>query len=167
MNELERFRQVQTFFFDVDGVFTNNDLLCTEAGELLRMMNVRDGYALKRAVKAGYQLVIITGGSSMGVVSRLKALGVTDIFSGIQDKLPVLKKYMEENGISPDQCLYMGDDLPDLEVMQWVDFSACPSDAVPEIKAIADYISPLPGGRGCVRDVIEKTMKLAGKWWPE
>lgn len=167
MNQLDQFHSIKTFFFDVDGVFTDNSLLCTDEGQLLRKMSVRDGYAVKRAVRAGYQIVIITGGSSEGVSDRLRNLGVHHIMSGIQDKLPIFLDFVEKQGIELDTALYMGDDLPDWEVMQRVGFPACPVDAVPEIKAISTYISPFPGGSGCVRDVIEKTLKLKGVWFPE
>lgn len=164
MNQLEKFRDVRTFFFDVDGVFTDSNLLITEKGELLRTMNVRDGYAVKRALNAGYQIVIITGGSSEGVKLRLQSLGIEDVFSGVSKKIEVFQRYLDRSGMDPQGILYMGDDLADREVMQKVGFPACPADAVPEIRSISDYISPYPGGHGCVRDVIEKTLKLADKW---
>jgi 3-deoxy-D-manno-octulosonate 8-phosphate phosphatase (KDO 8-P phosphatase) len=127
-------------------------------------MNVRDGYAVKMALNAGYQIVIITGGSSEGVKLRLQSLGIEDIFSGVSKKIEVFQRYLDRSGMDPQGILYMGDDLADREVMQKVGFPACPADAVPEIRSISDYISPYPGGHGCVRDVIEKTLKLADKW---
>jgi 3-deoxy-D-manno-octulosonate 8-phosphate phosphatase (KDO 8-P phosphatase) len=130
----------------------------------LRKMNVRDGYAVKRAIRAGYHMAIITGGNSEGVAMRLKGLGIEDVFSGVQNKLEVFQRYIDQKNIDPQGILYMGDDLPDREVMQRVGFPVCPSDAAQEIRKISDYISPFPGGHGCVRDVIEKTMKLADKW---
>jgi len=164
MNYLEQFRDIQTFIFDVDGVLTNSELIILENGRLLRKMNVRDGYALKRAVAAGYRVVIITGGKSSGVVSRLEGLGIKDIYKGVEDKLEVYEEYVEAYDIDPATILYMGDDLPDYEVMRRVGLPACPADAAVEIVQIAQYQSPIKGGAGCVRDVIEKVMKLHGNW---
>ena len=164
MNTLEKFREIRTLIFDVDGVLTNGDLLIQEDGQLLRSMNTKDGYALKQALQQGYRVVIITGGKSEGVVKRLQGLGITDIYSGIHDKLAVFREYVETHELDPEEILYMGDDLPDFEVMKRVGLPACPQDAVPEIMAICHYVSPKPGGKGCVRDVIEKVLRLKYKW---
>ncbi|GIV31602.1 MAG: 3-deoxy-D-manno-octulosonate 8-phosphate phosphatase [Saprospiraceae bacterium] len=163
-NVLARFRQVHTFIFDVDGVLTNSELLITEKGELLRKMNVRDGYAIKQAIDCGYRVLILTGGSSQGVISRLKDLGVQDILWGVRNKLGAYEEYLDAHQIDEEGILYMGDDLPDIEVMRRVGIPCCPADADAEIKAIAHYISPVKGGYGCVRDVIEKVLRLAGHW---
>lgn len=164
MNVLSAFRDIHTFVFDVDGVFTDGTLLITEQGELLRRMTVRDGFAVKLALRSGYRMVVITGGSSEGVDKRLRALGIDTIYSGIQDKLTVFRRYFAEHPVNFDAVLYMGDDVPDLEPMREVGLPACPADADPSIMAIAKYVSPLRGGHGCVRDVIEKTMRIQGKW---
>jgi 3-deoxy-D-manno-octulosonate 8-phosphate phosphatase (KDO 8-P phosphatase) len=164
MNQLEQFSGIETFIFDVDGVLTNNQLLVTEAGELLRQMNVRDGYALKRAVEQGYQVAIITGGRSEGVRLRLEGLGVSDIYTGISDKLEVYEAYLDKYSLSRDKVLYMGDDMPDYPVMCKVGLPACPADAAPQLFEIAAYISPCKGGDGCVRDVIEKVLRINGDW---
>jgi 3-deoxy-D-manno-octulosonate 8-phosphate phosphatase (KDO 8-P phosphatase) len=163
-NIFEYFKKINTFIFDVDGVLTNNNLLITEAGELLRTMSARDGYAIKQALQQGYRIAIITGGKSQGVIKRLEGLGIKDIFSGIEDKLPVYRNYLKNNNLNSDTVLYMGDDMPDRDIMRYVGLSACPADAIPEIIAVCNYISPLNGGAGCVRDVIEKTLKLRGHW---
>ncbi len=163
-NVLGDFKKIHTFIFDVDGVLTNGDLLITEKGELLRKMNVRDGYALKKTLFEKYKVIIITGGSSLGTTDRLKALGVTDIISGAQNKLQHYEKLLDEHGLDEDGILYMGDDIPDYEVMRRVGLPCCPNDAVPEIREIAKYISPFKGGEGCVRDVLEKVLKLSGLW---
>jgi 3-deoxy-D-manno-octulosonate 8-phosphate phosphatase (KDO 8-P phosphatase) len=163
-NIFEYFKKINTFIFDVDGVLTNNDMLITEAGELLRTMSARDGFAIKHALQSGYRIAIITGGRSQGVIKRLQGLGIKDIFSGIEDKLPIYRNYLKENKLSSDTILYMGDDLPDLDIMRYVGLAACPADATPEVIEKCNYISPLNGGAGCVRDVIEKTMKLRGHW---
>lgn len=167
MNYLEVFRDIRTFIFDVDGVMTNSDLIVLENGHLLRKMNVRDGYALKQAVKKGYRVAVITGGSSSGVVQRLKALGIVDIYSGVEDKLEAFEEYLYTYDLDANQVMYMGDDLPDYEVMRKVALPACPRNAAPEILEIAQYVSVLNGGEGCVRDVIEKTLRIQSQWKQE
>lgn len=158
------FRKVKSFVFDVDGVFTDGSILLSEDGSMLRTMSVRDGYAVQKAVKEGYQIVIITGGSSQAVKTRFEKLGVTEVHIGIQDKVSVLDELIQNNTISAESTLYMGDDLPDFEAIQKVFFPCCPSDAFPEIKSLCKYISNSKGGKGCVRDVIEQTLKVQGNW---
>ncbi len=165
MNLLSKFRDIDTLIFDVDGVFTNSNLLITESGQLLRTMNTRDGYAVKKAIESGIRIAIITGGNSKGVISRLQGLGVVDIYSGMQHKVEAFDEYLLTYDLRKSQVLYMGDDLPDQEVMLQVGMPVCPADAVPEIKAISKYVSPLEGGHGCVRDVIEKVLKLRKLWF--
>lgn len=167
MNYLEKFRSVRTFIFDVDGVFTNGNIIVLENGHLLRTMNIRDGYAVKIAIRHGYKIIIISGGKSSGVVQRLRNLGVTNIHIGVENKLEVYEELLEILELDQDEILYMGDDIPDYEVMRKVGLPVCPSDAVPEIKKIVQYISPLKGGEGCVRDVIEKVLKLNAQWLDE
>jgi len=162
---LEKFENVSTFMFDVDGVLTDGSVLLVPGGDQVRKMYVRDGYALQFAVKRGYRIVIITGGSSEETKLRLEKLGVKDIFLGVQNKLEVYTNYMKENDLSPEETLYMGDDIPDYQVMKVAGVACCPSDADHEIKAITDYISDKIGGHGCVRDVIEKTMRVQGTWF--
>ncbi len=163
-NILSRFKDIHTFIFDVDGVLTNGQVLVTEKGELLRNMSVRDGQALRMAVEEGYRILILTKGKSEGVNLRLKELGITDIVYGIQKKLKTYEEFLDAYDLDEDGILYMGDDLPDYEVMRRVGLPTCPADAVPEIREISHYISPLKGGEGCARDVIEKVMKLNGTW---
>lgn len=164
MNQLERFQPIRTFIFDVDGVLTDSYVLVLEDGNSLRQMSVRDGYAIKRAVDQNYRVCIITGGISEGVKKRLEGLGVRDIFLGAEDKLEVYEGYIGNFSIDPETVLYMGDDMPDYPVMRRVGLPACPKDAVPEVLEIAKYISPLSGGEGCARDVIEKVLRLHGNW---
>ncbi len=164
MNQLETFRGIKTFIFDVDGVMTNSDLIVFEDGKLLRKMSIRDGFALKMAVLAGYKVAVITGGKSEGVKLRLQGLGITDIYSGYQDKLEAYEELIYTYELDEEYILYMGDDIPDYAVMRRVGFPTCPSNAVPEIVELAHYISPYEGGAGCVRDVIEKVLKLNGNW---
>lgn len=164
MSYLDYLPNITTILLDVDGVLTDSSVHILEDGVLLRKMNVRDGYALKRAVQLGYRIIIITGGRSQGVVQRLKDLGITEVYSGVQNKLEVLEDLIEIYGLQLGATAYMGDDLPDYESMRLVALPACPANAAPEIKAISQYISPYNGGAGCVRDLLEKIMKVQGKW---
>ncbi|MBI1306853.1 MAG: HAD-IIIA family hydrolase [Bacteroidetes bacterium] len=161
---LSELKDIRLIVLDVDGVLTNGDVHITEDGNLLRTMNIKDGYALRRAVDSGLKIVVISGGTSEGVRIRLNKLGVTDVFLGVKDKVGSFNSYLEQNNLSVHQSLMMGDDLPDLELMQMVKFPACPADAVSEIKEISRYISPFSGGKGCVRDILEKVMKLQNIW---
>ena len=166
MSELfNAFRKIDTFIFDVDGVFTDSSLLLAENGDMLRKMTTRDGYALKKLVRSGYRVVIITGGNSVGVQKRFESMGVDMYYSGIHDKIGLYESLLKNREIPEnDSCLYMGDDMPDLPVIKKVGLGCCPTDAIPEVKKIADYISPYSGGEGCVRDVIEKVLKLNNQW---
>jgi len=156
--------QITTFIFDVDGVLTNGNVRVTETGELLREMNIKDGYALKTALTAGYRVCIISGGTNEGVRARFMALGITDIYLGTHHKTDQFEDYTVLYGIKPEEILYMGDDIPDYQVMKIVGLPCCPKDAVPEIQHISSYISHKNGGKGCVRDVIEQVLKVQGKW---
>ena len=166
MNELERFRDVTTFIFDVDGVLTDCQLLVMEDGSLLRRMNVRDGYAIKRALQEGYRVCVITGGKSTGVVERLQALGVVDVYYGVDDKVAAYREYMELYELDDANVLFMGDDVPDYALLRLVGFPTCPNDACPEVLSVAKYVSSKGGGAGAVRDVIERTLRVHGKWLP-
>jgi 3-deoxy-D-manno-octulosonate 8-phosphate phosphatase (KDO 8-P phosphatase) len=136
----------------------------TGTGEMLRHMNIRDGYAMKAAVENGYTVCIISGGSNEGVRVRLRNLGITDIHLGVPNKVETFQEFTELYNIKPEQVLYMGDDIPDFHVMKLVGLPTCPQNAAPEIKEISTYISHIDGGKGCVRDVIEQVMKVQGKW---
>ena len=164
MNFLEKFKEIDTFIFDVDGVMTNGNLLITEEGDLLRTMNVRDGYAIKRAIEEGYEVCVITGGHSEGVIKRLQGLGLTTIYTNVKDKKTCYEGFTQTNNLDHAGILYMGDDLPDYDVMRLVGLPCCPKDAAVEILELAQYISPCNGGHGCVRDVIEKVLRLHGRW---
>ena len=164
MNVLALLKNIKLFVLDVDGVLTDGSLILLENGEMARTMNIKDGYALQLAVKKGYDILIISGGKSEAVKVRLENLGVKNIFLSVKNKKELLAKYIINNNYSIEQVLYMGDDIPDVLVMQTVGVACAPADAVPEIKAIAHYISPIPGGKGCVRDVIEKVLKLNADW---
>ena len=155
---------ITTLIFDIDGVLTDGSVFVTNAGEMLRTMNIRDGFALKAAVESGYNVCVISGGSNEGVRVRLRNLGITNIHLGCHDKVETYKEYIELYGILPEQVMYMGDDIPDFHVMKLVGLPTCPQDASPEIKAISKYISHKNGGKGAVREVIEQVMKVHGKW---
>tara|TARA_R110002012_G_scaffold242788_1_gene417236 strand:- start:61367 stop:61897 length:531 start_codon:yes stop_codon:yes gene_type:complete len=160
----EYLKNITTFIFDVDGVLTDGTVAVTTSGEMLRTMNIKDGYALKTAGNKGYNICIISGGSNEGVRIRLEGLGITDIFLGAHDKIEQLNLYLAQNNIQLDNVLYMGDDIPDYPVMKLVGLPCCPQDAVPEIKAISKYISHKNGGQGAARDVIEQVLKVQDKW---
>ncbi|WP_125720890.1 KdsC family phosphatase [Flavobacterium ustbae] len=160
----EIMNDISTFVFDVDGVLTDSSVFVTNEGEMLRTMNIRDGYALKAAIESGYNVCIISGGSNEGVRIRLNNLGVKDVYLGTPDKVKTLKEYMDAHNIKHENVLYMGDDIPDFHVMKLVGLPTCPQDASPEIKNICRYISHVKGGRGAARDVIEQVMKVQGKW---
>ena len=161
----EYLENISTFIFDVDGVFTDGTLLITSEGEMLRKMNVKDGYALKTALQKGYHICIITGGVNEGVRLRLIGLGVEDIYMGAHHKEEPLNEYLSKHGIKASNVLYMGDDMPDIPPMKRVGLPTCPQDAIPEVKDIAKYISHRKGGNGCVRDVIEQVLKVRGDWF--
>ncbi|WP_299781640.1 HAD family hydrolase [uncultured Formosa sp.] len=160
----EYLEHITTFIFDVDGVLTDGNVTVTTTGEMLRVMNIKDGYALKTAIDAGYNICIISGGSNEGVRKRLEGLGITDIFLGAHNKIDQLDEYVQNNNIKTENILYMGDDIPDFPVMLIVGLPTCPQDAVPEIKNISKYVSHRNGGKGAVRDVIEQVLKVQGKW---
>ncbi|APG59434.1 KdsC family phosphatase [Christiangramia salexigens] len=160
----EHLNQIKTFIFDVDGVLTDGSIQISSDGQLLRTMNIKDGYALKTAKNAGYTICIISGGKNEGVRKRLRGLGINDIYLGIEDKVEQLDEFFDIYGIKPEEVLYMGDDIPDYYPMKLVGLPCCPQDAAPEVKEISLYVSHRKGGEGCVRDVIEQVMKVQGKW---
>lgn len=157
-------KDITTFVFDVDGVLTDGSVLVTTDGEMLRRMNVKDGYALKTAIKKGYKICIITGGANEGVKLRLQGLGITDIYMNVHLKAEILDKYLDIYDIKVENVLYMGDDMPDIPPMEKVILSCCPQNAVPQVKEVAQYVSHINGGNGCVRDVIEQVLKVRGDW---
>ncbi len=160
----EYLQHITTFIFDVDGVLTDGTVIINTDGELLRTMNIKDGYALKAAVEQGYNVCIISGGKNEGVRQRLKGLGIKNIYLGAHQKVDQLKEYLDSNSIKLENVLYMGDDIPDLPVMKMVGLPTCPQDAVAEVREISKYISFKKGGKGSVRDVIEQVLKVQGKW---
>jgi len=158
------FKIINTLIFDVDGVLTDGGLHAHADGEQTRVFNIKDGYAMEKAVKAGYNVAIISGIDEPGVRKRLERLGVTDIFLGVKDKLALLEDYIKKKRIELNTILYMGDDIPDLKIMKLVGLPACPADAVDDIKEVSLYISSHGGGKGAARDVIERVMIAQDKW---
>lgn len=166
INYKQKLQAVNTFIFDVDGVLTNGSVYLFEQ-EAVRVFNSRDSYAIQYAAKLGYQIFIITGGSSKSVSNRLYDLGVTEVCLNSKNKLHVYDLLKSKYEFTDEQVLYTGDDIPDFHIMKQVGVACCPQDAAVEIKAIADYQSPYPGGHFCVRDVIEQTLRVQGKWFQE
>src|ERR1051326_594596 len=156
--------KVKAFVFDVDGVLTDGSVTLMPDGEQVRVMNIKDGYALQLAVKKGFKIAVITGGRSEMVRKRLNGLGISDVYLGVSSKIDTYKEFLEIHQLAENEVLYMGDDIPDYEVMKRVGIPTCPADSAPEIKNISIYISQVNGGKGAVRDVIEQVLKVQGKW---
>ena len=164
MNYKIKLNHINTFIFDVDGVLTDGTVALFGNGEQVRKMSSRDGYSMQYAKKKGYKIAIISGGSSKGVKERFDYLGINDVYLACSNKLKAFNDLVEKYDLNTEHILYMGDDLPDWEVMKKVGLPTCPRDAATEIKEIAKYVSPFIGGGGCVRDVIEQTLRVQCKW---
>ncbi|HRG38596.1 MAG TPA: HAD family hydrolase [Bacteroidia bacterium] len=163
-NFKSRLTRVKAFILDVDGVLTDGSVTLLPDGEQVRMMNIKDGYALQLAVKKGFIVAVISGGKSEMVRKRLNGLGITDIYLGAHTKTEQYEEIIAKYNLKHEEVLYMGDDIPDYEVMRHVGVPTCPKDSAPEIKNICIYISDKNGGKGAVRDVIEQVMKVQNKW---
>ena len=164
MNYKEKLNKIKTFIFDIDGVFTDGKIMVDSQGNESRSFNTKDGIAVKLAIDLGYNIAVITGANYTGIKARLNRLGVKNVFLNSSNKLKDLLNYSKTNNINPEKTTYMGDDLPDTFPMKLVYLKTCPFDAVPEVREISDYISNKKGGEGCVRDIIEQTLKVQGKW---
>lgn len=160
----EHLNDITTFVFDFDGVFTNGQVQIMGNGEFVRSLYVKDSYAIQYAIKKGYRVVIISGGSLHSLKASFEKLGLTDFFFQSKHKESIFTKYITDNNISASEVLFMGDDIPDYVLMEKAGVATCPADAVTEIKSVSQYISPKKGGHGCIRDVIEQTLKAQGKW---
>ena len=162
----DKLRKIKAFTFDVDGVFTDGGILATADGDLFRVFDSKDSFGLRMAYMKGYHVGVITGGVSESIRKRFRTCAVPEenIYLGSRAKIEDFEHFCSKYSLSPDEVMYLGDDLPDIPVMTACGYGVCPSDAVDEVKAIADYISTRPGGKGCVRGVIEMVMKLQGKW---
>lgn len=156
--------QIKAFVFDVDGVLSPNMVPIDANGCPARMANVKDGYALQLAVKHGYKIAIITGADTETVLLRYRLLRIKDIFLKAGEKLPILEKWMEDNGLQKEEVAYCGDDVPDLPCMNAVGLSIAPADASADAKNVATYVSPTPGGHGVARELIEQTLRANGQW---
>ena len=162
---IENLKHITTFIFDYDGVLTDGKVILLNDGEGLRTAHVRDGYAMQYAVKKGYRVAIISGGRSEAIIKRFEALHIYDVFMGVGHKLEVYEEYIIKNAVEHNQVLFMGDDIPDYNLMVRAGVATCPSNAAEEIKSVSSYVSPIKGGEGCVRDVIEQVLKAQGKWF--
>ena len=160
-----KLKNIKAFVFDVDGVMTDGSVFATEDGQFLRSFNIKDGYAIQHANKMKYPIAIISGGNSQGIIRRFQQLGLSDIHVGQQHKKAAFDAFLSKHNLSPDDILYMGDDMPDYELLKIVGLAACPNDAAKDIKSICQFISQLNGGKGCVREVIEMTLKIQNNWW--
>ncbi len=163
-NYKELLKNITTIIFDYDGVFTEGKILLLENGDQLRTANVKDGYALQLAIKKGYRIAVISGGTSNSIKVRLKKLGIHDVFIRVEHKIKVFNNYLQKHNLNREEVLFMGDDIPDYQIMKEAGVAACPADAAEEIKSLSHYISHFKGGDGCVRDILEQVMKVQGKW---
>lgn len=163
----QKLNNITTFILDVDGVLTDGSVILMPTGEMVRSMHTKDGYAMQLAIKKGFRIAAITGGRDKMVEARLRYLGMTDIYIGVHDKWDAYQDLIYSYGLKPEEIAYMGDDIPDIDIMRDVGLPCCPNDAVSDVRAISEYISLKNGGEGCVRDIIEQTMKVQGKWYDE
>ena len=163
-NYKELLKKITTFILDVDGVLTNGKILVTSKGKMLREMNTKDGFIIKYALDKGFKIFIISGGTNKGVKERLKDLGIEEIFLGEHTKKDTYDKLIKKYNLKKNEIVYMGDDIPDIPVMKKIGVPCCPNDAVPDVKQISIYVSKKNGGEGCVRDIIEQTLRVQNKW---
>lgn len=164
MNYKTKLKNIKAMAFDVDGVLTDGTVLLLPGHEPVRTFHSKDGYAVQVAVRQGFLMAIITGGKSETVKERVKGLGVQDVWLGARHKIEAYEEWLAMYDLRDEEVLYMGDDLPDMEVLMRAGLSCCPNDAAPEIRGVVDYISPIAGGRGCVREVIEQVLRAQGTW---
>lgn len=167
MNYKAKLHEIKAFVFDYDGVISDGNIWSANDTIIVRSGNVKDGYAMQYALRKGYLIAILSGGSGDSIRSRMKMLGVEDVYLGSHRKKEIFEDFLKDKQLLPEQVLYVGDDIPDYDVMRLAGVSACPADAAEEIKAVADYISHKNGGCGCVRDVIEQVLRLQGLWFHE
>lgn len=156
--------RIKAIIFDVDGVLSGETIPMHPTGEPMRTVNIKDGYAIQLAMKAGLRIAIMTGGRGEGVRKRYEGLGVVDIFMGCAVKIKTFEEFIAKYGLQEAEVMYMGDDIPDLQVMRRVGCPVCPADACPEVREVSLYVSNRKGGYGCGRDVVEQTLRAQGKW---
>ena len=157
-------KKIRAIIFDVDGVLSCETIPLHPGGEPMRTVNIKDGYAIQLALKQGLRIVILTGGKTQSIRMRYENLGVEDIYMGCAVKIKVYEEFLANYGFTDQEVMYMGDDIPDYEIMQRVGCPVCPADACSDIKALSIYISQKDGGHGCGRDVIEQVLRAQGKW---
>lgn len=157
-------KKIKAIVFDVDGVLSRQTITLSHEGEPLRTVNIKDGYAIQLAQKLGLRIVILTGGKTEAIRKRYAGLGVEDIYMGCAIKVRTYKEFLEKYQLKNEEIIYMGDDIPDYEVMRLCGCPCCPADACPDIKAISTYVSSCNGGDGCGRDVVEQVLRAQGKW---
>ena len=160
------FKKIKAFAFDIDGVMTDGGIFCNNEGDLFRTFDAKDGFAIRMAIMNGYPVAVITGGRSGSIRARFLTSGIPseNVYLGSRDKIADFNDFCRKFGLSPDEVMFFGDDIPDLEVICAAGIGACPCDAVAEVQEAADYVSPKPGGKGCIRDGFEKVMKARGDW---
>lgn len=156
--------RIRAIITDVDGVLTDGSVLAMENGDQVRVMNIKDGYALQLAVRLGYIVAVISGGRSEGVAARLRGLGIQHVFMGVGEKLPVFERFLSEMDLAQEEVLYIGDDMPDFPVLEAAGIAVAPADAAEDILKMADWVTQKPGGKGCVREVLETVLKQQGRW---
>ena len=164
MSYKAKLKNIKAFVFDIDGVFTDGSVYLLPGGDMCRVMNVLDGYAVVKAIKNNYKIGVITGGNDDQVRHRINYLGISDYYAKSSNKRIDFEDFKSKYNLKNEEILMMGDDLPDMEIMKMAGISACPKNSVPEVKEISDYISSIEGGKGAVREVIEQVMKVQGKW---
>lgn len=163
-NFKEDIARIEAMIFDVDGVMTDGRIIPTAEGDFIRCYNCKDGYALAYAIRHGYRVCVITGGYGKILERRLQMLGVKDYYIDCMDKISTLRQYIQKYNLNPENVLYMGDDIPDLECMQAIGMPVCPADSAPEVIECSRYISEFEGGRGAVRDIVEQVLRARGDW---
>jgi 3-deoxy-D-manno-octulosonate 8-phosphate phosphatase (KDO 8-P phosphatase) len=166
-NLISIFKNIKAFAFDIDGVLTQGDVLVNEEGQMLRSVNIKDGYALQHAAKQGYAIAVISGGKSEGMRKRFEGLGVAHVYLGQEHKEAAFADFLLKTNLSAADVAYMGDDMPDIPLLKQVALSCCPKDAAVDVKEVCSYISPANGGKACVRELIERTMKIQNTWFNE
>lgn len=163
---MKNLKNIKAFAFDIDGVATDGTLLCMPDGDFLRMYDAKDGFAIRMAAMNGYPVAVITGGSSESIRKRMTASGVKpeDVFLHCRNKMEEFRIFCQRYHLDPKEVMYFGDDVPDLEVMQECGCGVCPEDAIDDVQAVADWVTDAPGGKGCLREAIEKTLRKQGRW---
>jgi 3-deoxy-D-manno-octulosonate 8-phosphate phosphatase (KDO 8-P phosphatase) len=165
MSFLQHCKHITTFIFSIDGVLTDGTFIVFDSGQEARRLTSRDIYALSKAMKAGYRIIVLSAARIEAVESYLHKIGIAEVYTGIVDKKKRVEQYADEHGLDWGEILFMGDDEADIPLMQRVGFSCAPASASPSVRCIARYISTIEGGRGCVRDIVEKVLKVNDHWY--